>query len=74
MNPSTRDILDAIESSPAAEIVVLPNNANIIPVARQAAAATDSRCTWCRPKGSRKDSPLLLTTTRGRTAVKTKKR
>ena len=37
MNPSTREILDAIESSPAEEIVILPNNANIVAVARQAA-------------------------------------
>ncbi len=37
MNPSTREILEEIESSPADEIVVLPNNTNIIPVARQAA-------------------------------------
>ena len=40
MNPSTRDILDAIDSSSADEVVVLPNNSNIVPVARQAAAAT----------------------------------
>jgi DAK2 domain fusion protein YloV len=37
MNPSTRDILEVIESTPAQQVVVLPNNSNIIPVARQAA-------------------------------------
>ncbi len=37
MNPSTQDLLDAIEATPAGEVVVLPNNVNIIPVARQAA-------------------------------------
>jgi DAK2 domain fusion protein YloV len=37
MNPSTAQILEAIEAAPAAQVVVLPNNKNIIPVARQAA-------------------------------------
>ncbi len=38
MNPSTADILAAIDSAPAAEVVVLPNNPNIAAVARQAAS------------------------------------
>ncbi len=38
MNPSTADLLDAIEATDADEVVVLPNNKNIVPVARQAAA------------------------------------
>jgi uncharacterized protein len=38
MNPSTAQILEAIEAAPATQVVVLPNNKNIIPVARQAAA------------------------------------
>jgi DAK2 domain fusion protein YloV len=37
MNPSTADILDVIESVSAQQVVVLPNNSNIVPVARQAA-------------------------------------
>jgi len=37
MNPSTADILAAIEASPAAEVVVLPNNKNVIMSAEQAA-------------------------------------
>jgi uncharacterized protein len=37
MNPSTREILDAIESSPAPEALVLPNNSNVIMSAEQAA-------------------------------------
>jgi dihydroxyacetone kinase-like predicted kinase len=37
MNPSTQDILDAVEATPSEEVVVLPNNSNIFPVARQAA-------------------------------------
>ncbi len=37
MNPSTADLLDAIEATDADEVIVLPNNKNIVPVARQAA-------------------------------------
>ena len=35
MNPSTAQILEAVEASQADEVVVLPNNKNIIPVAEQ---------------------------------------
>jgi DAK2 domain fusion protein YloV len=38
MNPSTADILAAIESVPATEVLVLPNNPNVILAAEQAAA------------------------------------
>jgi uncharacterized protein len=37
MNPATADILAAIEAAPAAEVIVLPNNANVIMSAEQAA-------------------------------------
>jgi DAK2 domain fusion protein YloV len=37
MNPSTSDILAAIEGAPAPEVVVLPNNGNVIMSAEQAA-------------------------------------
>lgn len=40
MNPSTRDILAAIESCPTDDVVVLPNDKNIIMAANQAAEAT----------------------------------
>jgi hypothetical protein len=36
MNPSTAQILEVIESVPGAEVVILPNNKNILAVARQA--------------------------------------
>jgi DAK2 domain fusion protein YloV len=36
MNPSTRDILDAVEACPADDVVVLPNDKNIIMAAQQA--------------------------------------
>ncbi|HEV2369357.1 MAG TPA: DAK2 domain-containing protein [Acidimicrobiales bacterium] len=35
MNPSTAQILEAVESAPAHQVVVLPNNKNIVPVAEQ---------------------------------------
>ncbi len=35
MNPSTADLLEAVEAVPADEVVILPNNGNIIPVAEQ---------------------------------------
>jgi len=37
MNPSTQEILDAINAAPAERVIVLPNNGNIILAARQAA-------------------------------------
>jgi DAK2 domain fusion protein YloV len=36
MNPSTEELLEAIESLEARNVVVLPNNSNVIPTARQA--------------------------------------
>ena len=41
MNPSTADILAAIEATPATEVLVLPNNSNVILSAEQAAQLTD---------------------------------
>jgi uncharacterized protein len=41
MNPSTADLLVAVEAVPADQIVILPNNKNIIPVAEQVDAHTD---------------------------------
>jgi fatty acid kinase len=35
MNPSTAQILEAVERCPSPSVVVLPNNKNIVPVARQ---------------------------------------
>ncbi len=37
MNPSTEDIVKAIEATPATEVLVLPNNSNVILSAEQAA-------------------------------------
>ena len=41
MNPSTQQLLEAVEAVPAPEVVILPNNKNIIPVAEQVDALTD---------------------------------
>ena len=41
MNPSTAQILEAVERCAADAVIVLPNNKNIIPVAQQVDALTD---------------------------------
>lgn len=41
MNPSTEDILEAINATPARNIFVLPNNKNILMAAEQAVKLTD---------------------------------
>lgn len=43
MNPSAGEILDAIESCPADEVIVLPNNKNIVAAAQQAAKESTKR-------------------------------
>ncbi len=45
MNPSTEDILEAINATPANNIFVLPNNKNIIMAAEQAVKLTDRNVT-----------------------------
>ena len=40
MNPSTAELLDAVEHMNSANVVILPNNKNIIPVANQIDALT----------------------------------
>ncbi len=43
MNPSTEDVLDAIQKVPAKTVFVLPNNKNIILAANQAASLCEDR-------------------------------
>ena len=43
MNPSTDDIVNAVEQTPAEVVFVLPNNKNIYMVSEQAARIVDSR-------------------------------
>jgi fatty acid kinase len=45
MNPSTAELVDAIEGMPAAEVVLLPNNSNVILSAEQAAGLVDKPVT-----------------------------
>ena len=40
MNPSTAELLAAVAAAPSQQVVVLPNNSNIVPVARQVDAQT----------------------------------
>ena len=35
MNPSTQDLLDAVEACPSQQVIVLPNNGNVVMSARQ---------------------------------------
>jgi len=41
MNPSTAQLLEAVAAVPADQVIILPNNKNIIAVAEQVDAATD---------------------------------
>jgi uncharacterized protein len=45
MNPSTAQILEAVEDCNADAVIVLPNNKNIVPVAKQVDDLTDKRVT-----------------------------
>ena len=38
MNPSTQELLQAIQSLPYQEVIILPNNSNVIMTAQQAQA------------------------------------
>jgi DAK2 domain fusion protein YloV len=43
MNPSTEQILEAVEACPSDAVIVLPNNKNIVPVANQVGELTGKR-------------------------------
>ena len=47
MNPSTEDMLNAIEKVNAKNIFILPNNKNIIMAANQAASLTEDKEHYC---------------------------
>ena len=40
-NPSTGELLEAVEATPPDELLILPNNPNVVLAARQVAAMTD---------------------------------
>jgi hypothetical protein len=43
MNPSTADLLEAVEAATAGEVVLLPNNSNVVMAAEQAARVAGKR-------------------------------
>ncbi len=45
MNPSTKDILQAVESTPSEQVIILPNNKNIILTAGQVQNLTQKKVT-----------------------------
>ncbi len=60
MNPSTAEILKAIEAANSEQVVVLPNNKNIIPVARQAALEASKPVVVVETKGIQEGFAALL--------------
>lgn len=41
MNPSTAQLLEAVQAAPSDDVIILPNNKNIVPVAEQVGDQTD---------------------------------
>ena len=51
MNPSTALLLEAVEAAPADQVVLLPNNSNIVPVAEQVDRLTDKTVRVVKTRG-----------------------
>jgi uncharacterized protein len=60
MNPSTSDLLEAIEASRSEQVVILPNNKNIVPVAEQAAASASKPVRVIPTRGIQEGFAALL--------------
>jgi hypothetical protein len=60
MNPSTAELLKAVEQVPADHVVILPNNKNIIPVAEQVDAYTAKTVKVVHTKGITEGFAALL--------------
>ncbi len=60
MNPSTADLLAAVEESAGEEVVILPNNGNIIPVANQVVHAARKPVRVVPTKGIQEGFAALL--------------
>jgi uncharacterized protein len=60
MNPSTSQLLEVVEAVPADEVVILPNNKNIIAVAKQVDAETDKTVRVVPTKGVAEGFAALL--------------
>ena len=68
MNPSTAQLLAAVESAPAPDVVLLPNNKNIIPVAEQVDAMTSKDVRVVPTRGVAEGFASLLAYDPGATA------
>lgn len=68
MNPSTAQLLEAVEAAPADEVVILPNNKNIIPVALQVDAQTHKTVRVVPTRGIAEGFASLLAYDPGATA------
>ena len=62
MNPSTEDFLAAIDSLESDEIIILPNNKNIILAAEQAASVTQDRKVYVVPSRNVPQGVMALLT------------
>jgi hypothetical protein len=60
MNPSTADILAAVEAAHSEQVVLLPNNKNIVPVAEQAARQATKPVRVVPTKGIQEGFAALL--------------
>jgi DAK2 domain fusion protein YloV len=60
MNPSTADLLAAIDAAPGEQVVLLPNNNNIVPVAYQAAAQSAKPVRVIETRGIQEGFAALL--------------
>ncbi len=60
MNPSTAQLLEAVEAAPSDQVVILPNNKNIIPVAEQVGAQTTKTVHVVRTRGVAEGFASLL--------------
>jgi DAK2 domain fusion protein YloV len=60
MNPSTAQILELVEAAPSDEVVILPNNTNIFPVAAQVGALTDKNVRVIETAGIQEGFAALL--------------
>lgn len=49
MNPSTRQLAEAIRSVPRSSVVLLPNDKNVVSAAQQAASLVDGQRVWVVP-------------------------
>ncbi len=60
MNPSTAELIEAVEAVPADHVVILPNNKNIIPVAQQVDEHTTKTVVVVPTKGITEGFAALL--------------